>query len=295
MNYIKGNKLHQNQPNYLFEKLNEREDLLKNNQRVILFLDYDGTLVDFKNHPSMVHTSSNLLHVLNRLVSIESIEVVIITGRSLSQIKSQLPLRGLHFAANHGLIIELANGKTQIVKEAKKIKPQLKKIKKEAIALSSKQENIFVEDKTYSLAFHYRAAPKEKVSSLKNKFIKIVSKNDDDNLIDLIEGDEVIEARPKRWNKANAVKFFLDTFDQDISCFPIYIGDDTTDEDAFQFFNNEELTIYVKNDSSLQSDASYWVKNPNEVLGFLNELERSISSTKQNSFVNYKHEKKVSD
>jgi trehalose-phosphatase len=293
VNYIEENESQKNQPSYFFEKINDCENLLKNNQRIILFLDYDGTLVYFKNHPSMVQASSDLIHVLNRLISKKSIEIVIITGRSLNQIKSQLPIRGLHFAANHGLIIELAKGTTQIVKEAKKIKSQVKKIKNEVKGLFSKQENIFIEDKTYSLAFHYRAAPKEKVPSLKNKFIKIVSKNDD-NSIDLIEGDNVIEARPKGWNKANAVKFFLNSFNHDTVLYPIYIGDDTTDEDAFQFFNDEGLTIYVKNDSSLQSYASYWVKNPSEVLQFLKVLEHSISSTKRNIFSNKEHERKVS-
>lgn len=286
MDSIRKNKKQKNQPIYLHEEENDYENLLKNNENFILFLDYDGTLVDFRNHPLKVHASSDLLNVLNKLISIKRFEVVIITGRPLNQIKNQLPLRGLHFAANHGLIIQLSNGTKQIVKEAKKIKPHLKKIKKEVDTLFSKNENITIEDKTYSLAFHYRTVPAEKVPFLKNKFIKIVSKNNYNNSIELIDGDKVIEARPAGWNKANAVEFFLNKFNQDNLFYPLYIGDDTTDEDAFQFFKDNALTIYVKNDSNLNSYASYWVKNPDEVFQFLKILEHSAPTKKQKLYIN---------
>lgn len=87
MDSIRKNKKQKNQPIYLHEEENDYENLLKNNENFILFLDYDGTLVDFRNHPLKVHASSDLLNVLNKLISIKRFEVVIITGRPLNQIK----------------------------------------------------------------------------------------------------------------------------------------------------------------------------------------------------------------
>jgi trehalose-phosphatase len=57
----------------------------------------------------------------------------------------------------------------------------------------------------------------------------------------------------------------------------VYIGDDITDEDAFRVIGKKGITIHVRNQSQRKTLAQYWVKNPDEVLCFLQSFARVIS------------------
>jgi len=253
---------------YVFDHINTLINQISRSKKILLFLDYDGTIVHFKSNPLNVKLSSKVKELLKMYRENPNYELIIITGRTLHEIKDQIDIKNINYAAIHGLHIQFDTGKEKIVHQAKNVEPLLKKVKQDAQTFFSNND-IFIEDKKYTIAFHYRNIPKEKITSFKNKFINIFNKYNKDN-IQIMNGNKVIEARPRTWNKGHAVDLFLNRYKS--SLLPVYIGDDTTDEDAFQYLKNKGITIFVKNDSQLKTNASYWVENPDEVTKLLSIL-----------------------
>ncbi len=256
---------------YLFDHTHEIVNKIEKTNHIFLFLDYDGTLVSFQQRPQDVKTPSEVITILNQLIKHPSYTVFVITGRPLQEIKQFLPLKGLSIVGLHGIEIEWENGETYFWKQASTIKTLLKKIKKQAETIFKNQKEIIIEDKTYSLAFHYRLLPENKVQPIIETIESISKKIDKENQIQLIYGSKVIELRPQGWNKGHAVNLLLHKYSSD-SILPIYIGDDTTDEDAFNQIKKQGITIYVKNNERRQTAAEYVVSDPDDVLFFLQSL-----------------------
>jgi trehalose 6-phosphate phosphatase len=102
--------------------------------------------------------------------------------------------------------------------------------------------------------------------------LKIVKTVGNDKSLELMHGEKVVEIRPKGWNKGKAVELIYINYASK-NVLPVYIGDDTTDEDAFQVIGNQGISIFVKNDSNRSTIANYWLKNPDDVLKFLKSIE----------------------
>jgi len=259
-------------PRYLFNDMDLIIKSIKNVKKIHLFLDYDGTLVVFQNQPNKVKTPANVHQLLQKISENSKFDIIIITGRKLNEVKSLLNIENISIAAVHGLHMQLAD-ETQIVMDvAKKAKPSIKHIKNELINEFHQENDILIEDKEFTIAFHYRNVLKEKINTVQEKFIQIID-NNKNNAMEIVKGDKVFEVRPIGWNKGNAVDYFLNKQERNIKSLPIYIGDDATDEDAFKYLKKKGITIYVKNDSDLITHALYWLQNPDDVIKFLQKIE----------------------
>ncbi len=248
----------------IFEKINKADEIL-------LFLDYDGTLVSFENRPQDVVTSNEVKKVLSNLLQHQNFTVIIVTGRTLSEIKKLLDIDGLSFAALHGLQIQLSNGKIYKWKSSSNLQKVLENIKDLAEKRFQNEKGIFLEDKEFTLAFHYRMLDEEKIKDVVYRFIEIVKTKDTDNKLDILHGSKVIEIRPVGWNKGKAVELISSNINSNNTII-IYIGDDNTDEDAFRYLNNQGITIFVSNNTNRSTIAKYWLKDPEEVINFLKSL-----------------------
>ena len=132
-----------------------------------------------------------------------------------------------------------------------------------------------IEDKTSSIAFHYRNVSSEEKLEVIQKILQIIFEMDPERDLNMIQGDEVIEIRSKTMNKGLAVKYINNHFDHDhLLC--IYIGDDTTDEDAFRMIGPNGITVFVQNDSDHASEALYWISSQTEVLEVLRFFKKSL-------------------
>lgn len=261
-----------NMTDYLLSHIQQIHETINDADQTLLFLDYDGTLISFQKRPHDVHTPNQIKTVLTSLANHPKYIVFIITGRTLSNIKDLLPLPGLSYAAVHGLEIELADGNTFFWKQAKNIRNILKKIKKESHNAFQNEKKIYLEDKTYSLAFHYRLLPEQKSKETVKTFFHISKKIDSTGQLEIIHGSKVIELRPKGWDKGKAVNLLIEKTAQTKQTMTIYIGDDTTDEDAFKQIKDNGITIYVENKTKRSTAAQYYLKNPSEVYEFLQSL-----------------------
>lgn len=261
-------------PEYIHDHLHSIYDRIDKANEILLFLDYDGTLVSFKNRPQDVITPDEVKSVLHHLTQNPIFNIFIVSGRTLHEIKQLVDIKGLSFAALHGLQIELSNGKSFFWEEAENIRPLLEKLKETLLYEFKDEKGVFIEDKEFTLAFHYRMLSKEKIKDAVEKFSNMVKKINNNNLLEIIYGAKVVEVRPKGWHKGKAVELILKNISEFKNFLPIYIGDDITDEDAFQHLGKEGITIFVTHNSNRKTAAQYWLKNPDEVIKFLQSLSK---------------------
>ncbi len=241
-------------------------------KKIFLFLDYDGTLVSFKNKPDEVKTPGKVKNTLENFSDNPNCKLVIITGRTLDEIKKLVNIKNIVYAAVHGLKIKYPDGNEFVWKKAEKNKSVLKQIKKQTNEEFRDEKNVFIEDKKLTLAFHYRKLAEEKTSFFVEKFVSIVKKYDQNNELDVLKGSKVVEVRPRGWDKGKAVETIIENFDNK-NFLSVYLGDDTTDEDAFRFLKNKGLTVFVSNNSDDETYADFFLKNPDDVYRFLKKIK----------------------
>ncbi len=86
-------------------------------------------------------------------------------------------------------------------------------------------------------------------------------------------GKKVFEVRPDvDWDKGKALLFLVEALGLDSpNVVPFYIGDDVTDEDAFEVLRERGIGILVS-ETPRPTEATYWVQAPWEVYALFERL-----------------------
>ncbi len=251
---------------YLFDHLIEIKAKLKN-QKVFLFLDYDGTLAPIADSPDKAFISDDMRSLLARLK--EHIPIAIISGRSLQDIKERVGIEDIIYAGNHGA--EIWNGGRTVVSQESSVNTDLLKefldrLKK---ALSDFQ-GVLIEDKGLTGSVHFRQVKVKYLWKLFGKFREIAK--DYESTFRITFGKKVFEIRPlNAWNKGDAVSWIIQNISEE--SIPVYIGDDTTDEDAYSVLKNSGLSISI----GVSANADYYIQNQGEVKDFLMMLYEGLN------------------
>lgn len=226
----------------------------------LILLDFDGTLVPIANTPEEIEVSERVPAVLMKLLA-DGHEVYLITGRQRSYVENKLPGIEVPTIGLHGL--EWPGD------EAIKPEKEIDAARRELEALTEKFPCSLVEDKTHTVAFHFRSVDKKLQQAAKTKAMKIMktccSKN---TSLGVLNGHLMLELRPKKANKARAVSQLVKTHP---GLGIIFIGDDITDEEAMRALPKEALTIRVGENID-HTNAQRVVKNVDDVLLFLENL-----------------------
>jgi trehalose 6-phosphate synthase/phosphatase len=214
-------------------------------QPLVLLLDYDGTLVPFARAPELARPDPDLIALLSRLAARPSTQVHVVSGRprgSLEEWLGALPI-GLH--AEHGFWSRLGPDRPwqAMGDENPEWKAQARAVLDAFVARTPGSR---VEEKTASLAWHYRAADPE-FGGIQAQELRLHLSNTFSNApVEVLAGDKVVEVRPYGINKGVSVKLVLDASAPDALVFAI--GDDRTDEDMFAALPTEPgrgLTVHV--------------------------------------------------
>lgn len=232
----------------------------------LIFLDYDGTLIDFYNDPLKAAPDNDLMDLLKELYEDENNKVVIISGRKKETLEQWIGHLPIDIIAEHGAWFRKQGAEWEIANDLSKdwkndFYPLLKQFE-------MRTPGSFVEEKDYSLAWHYRRVDKAwgevRAKELVNNLKYVAA----DLGLQLLEGNKVIEIKSANINKGNAAKEWLKQYPAD---FILTIGDDHTDEDTFKAMPKEAFSIKV---GAGFSSATYFLKNPAEVRSFLKRLIR---------------------
>jgi trehalose 6-phosphate phosphatase len=92
-------------PKYLFASLNEVRGFFARGERVVLFLDFDGTLASLAPRRGLARLESETRTVLQSLAEDHRFAVAIVSGRSLRDLKRRSAMPNVVYAGNHGLEI----------------------------------------------------------------------------------------------------------------------------------------------------------------------------------------------
>jgi trehalose 6-phosphate phosphatase len=236
-----------------------------------LLLDYDGTLTPIVTDPAAAYLSPAMRQILTALVHHPRYQVAMVSGRALADLRERAEGLALYLAGNHGLEIagpEIAYSHP----EAVQLQPQLRTLAQD---LQQELETIpgaWVEDKGLTLTVHTREVPTAYIPLVQRRVLRLLRSALEARALALRTGKAVLEVRPAiKWDKGGALRWIVDhmCLSQSASgMFPVYIGDDETDEDAFQALGTAGLGILVGCDR-LSSAAHYYVESVEQTMQFL--------------------------
>ncbi len=198
--------------------------------RSAVFLDFDGTLVEIAEHPGLVKLSPDTRDALTKISSALGGALAVITGREIGDVDSFLKPLHLPVAGVHGLKRRSADGVVRGALVDDRLVSELSDRLQNSI---TDKEGLLFEQKTGSIALHYRGRP-----DLETECVEAMDEAIRDmEGIHLIRGKMVIEAKVCASDKGGAVKDFL-IEPPFAGRTPLFAGDDVTDEDAFAVVND---------------------------------------------------------
>ena len=211
---------------------------------LLVLLDYDGTLTDFKNDPELSRINPSVRSLLYRLKRLHP--VLMITGRYADSLEKVSGLKGIPIVGTHGFEARRLPGKIQFASQAlrRRYKKEAASLWKAAKGLPSRFPGIHVEKKPFSSTLHFRGVNlsqikiRELIKEYKNHFKQSVTRK----IWELKDGNQMVEAMPKGFSKGKAVRKILKKFP---GRFPLYAGDDLGDISVLKVLRKKGLRIAV--------------------------------------------------
>ncbi|XP_076918693.1 trehalose-phosphate phosphatase B-like [Bidens hawaiensis] len=233
-------------------------------KKIVVFLDYDGTLSNIVPNPDQAFMSKKMRRVLSEVA--RCFPTAIISGRSRDKVYGFVKLDDIYYAGSHGLDIAAPFQCTDYQPSICKILDVLKEE-------TSDIKGVMLENNKFCVSVHFRHVSNEDFPILEEVVKSVVDKLDE---FRLSEGKKVFEIRPDiEWDKGHALEYLLETLGYGSSndVLPIYIGDDRTDEDAFKAIkkrgNGYSIVVSSRPKDTM---ALYSLRSPSDVKKFLSRL-----------------------
>jgi trehalose-phosphatase len=241
------------------------QDYAKSKKR-LLFLDYDGTLVGFHKDPQKATPDEELYQLLDGLQNQENTTLFLISGRDKQTFGRWFLPKKYNMIVEHGVWISKEGHEFKMLEQVKgewmaKIRPVLD-------SFVDRTPGSFIEEKNYSLAWHYRNTDPdfgEKRATELNTVLRSLIGNDD---ISVLNGNKVLEIKSSNVNKGRAATRMLSEDEYD---FVFAIGDDWTDEFMFQELPESAVTVKV---GLKKTHARYHVENTRRVRELLTRFAK---------------------
>jgi trehalose 6-phosphate synthase/phosphatase len=233
----------------------------------LIFLDYDGTLVNFRSHPNSASPTKQLYSVLTKLTADDSNTVVLISGRDKNILEEWFGELHLDIVAEHGSWYKHSDSGWE----------QFRKLdtswKKELIPVFEKfvdrTPGSFLEEKNYSLAWHFRKSDPGLAHVRQHEFMERLTQLISGKNLQIMEGNKVLEVKNFQNNKGAAARHWLKA---QTWPFILAIGDDYTDEDTFKVLPGKNACSVKVGFNNTAAD--YNIDSVEEVLNFLEKLAK---------------------
>lgn len=231
----------------------------------LILLDYDGTLIRFYNRPEEAVPGEVIRELLHRLTGNPLNRVVLVSGRDAATLKQWFGSTGVDIAAEHGsMYLRHAEGKNIPYALAPLWKADVKALMQK---YTEQVPGSFIEEKDYTVAWHYRAVEDITVETSKLKLSKELMILNEKKEFDILAGNKVLEVKSAGVNKGKFVSGLMQSEEFD---FVVALGDDVTDEDMFSVLTSENhYSIKVGLSST---NAKFNLININNVLSFLDQM-----------------------
>ncbi|XP_074564681.1 putative trehalose-phosphate phosphatase 6 [Curcuma longa] len=249
-------------------------------KRIVMFLDYDGTLSPIVDDPDSAFMSTAMREAVKNVA--RYFPTAIVSGRRLDKVINFVKLTGLYYAGSHGMDIKgpakASHTKSRATKPvlfqpACEFLPMIDAVYRALLERTKSTDGARVENNKFCVSVHFRCVDEkgwsalfEQVRSVLKEYPKLL----------LTQGRKVLEIRPTiKWDKGKALEFLLESlgYSDCKNVMPVYIGDDRTDEDAFKVLRDrgQGFGILVSKFPK-ETYATYSLQEPSEVKDFLVRL-----------------------
>jgi len=192
-----------------------------------VLLDIDGTLLDFAPTPREVWVPPGLAKTLHRLHQRTNGALALVSGRSLNDIDLIFAPDQFPAVGGHGAEMRLQADSEAVAAHAP---PLDKELKRRLAAIARLSPGILLEDKGYSLALHFRLAPRAEKAIY--EAVSLIRADLPNAPIEVLPGKSVCEIKHSGFTKASGVLELM-THEPFKGRRPFFIGDDVTDESVF--------------------------------------------------------------
>jgi len=239
------------------------KDYMSAKKRLIM-LDYDGVLTPFSDYPKAAKPSRETLDLLKKLAGDPRNDVVIVSGRDKKTLDEWFGYLCIGLVAEHGVWIKEEKKDWVITRPLNTgWKTKVHSILEGYV---DRVPGSFIEEKEYSLAWHYRKADPElasvKAKELTDNLTSLTASID----LQVLQGSKVIEVRNLGVNKGSAATRF---YSKEAYDYVMAVGDDRTDEDMFKALPKTACTIKV---GMQPSHARYNLRNYKEIQKLLEAI-----------------------
>lgn len=253
---LKAIELTQNIKKDLFDKYSAA-------QRRILFLDYDGTLRKFVDKPEEAMPDPDLVQLISRLGGQKNTRVVLISGRDKETLGTWWKNVPIELIAEHGVWNRKVSKEWELTENLNNswmtsVRPVLE-------TYVDRTPGTFIEEKNFSLAWHYRKANPELGEVRANELSAVLKDMISNHGLSVLQGNKVLEIKNSGVNKGKAAnKLLVEKYD-----FIFAIGDDWTDEYLFTELPDQTVTVKV---GMNKTEAKYYLDNVDEVRELLHQF-----------------------
>jgi len=239
-----------------------------------LFLDYDGTLVDFSPTPDRLDPDPKVVSLLGQLVKKLAICTAVISGRRLRDLRRLLPVPGLWLGGTYGLELLSPAGETLCRADYGAVRPVLERIKGAWQALLSGRSGFFLEDKDWTVALHARFAEEAEAAEVLAAARQALDPGALAGHFRILGGHKFFEVAPLQASKRQAVAYLLGQFPlPGARC--LYIGDDDKDEEAFPVIHEQggaAIKVAQPSQAGRPTEADFIFESPRESVRWLEKL-----------------------
>ena len=248
-------------------------------RRPAVFFDFDGTLSDIVNDPDTATLAPGAGEALHKLAA--RCPVAVLSGRDLADVTGRVGLPGIWYAGSHGFELTAPDGTHHQNDTAAAAIPVLKQAAAELRDQLGSTPGVVIEHKRFGVAVHYRNAARDRVGEV----AAAVRAAGQRHALRVTTGREVIELRPDiDWDKGKTLRWVIDHLQQQDSgprenVVPIFLGDDITDEDAFDAVRHDGVPIVVRHDDDgdRATAALFALDSPARVSEFIERLARRLA------------------
>ena len=245
----------------------------------LIFLDYDGTLAPYASLPQEAAPTPALIDLLQRLGQNKQSVIVIVSGRARVDLERWFgKVPNIWLAAEHGAVL-----RSPVTQQWEDPAPGTSGLWKQRVYpildhFVDRTPGSFIEEKEFSLVWHYRMADPEFGDWLARDLVQNLEQMLADSPVKPFKGQRTVEVKLIWANKGQVCSRFLQTVVK--PDFILAAGDDITDEDLFQQLPSKAWTVHV---GANRSRAKYFVTGPDEVVGLLQKLVRLPGKPASNS------------
>lgn len=229
----------------------------KNANRRVLFLDYDGTLVNFTDKPEKARPDAELIELVAQLNEQENTDVILISGRDKDTLGTWWQEIPVDLISEHGVWMRDKNKEWELSENVKS--DWMEAVRPVIENFVDRTPGTFIEDKNYSLAWHYRKADPELGEIRASELASVLKELISNHGLSVLEGNKVLEIKSSGVNKGKAATKKLVSNEYD---FIFAIGDDWTDEYMFSELPEDAYTVKV---GIKKTSARYYVEDTDRV------------------------------